>query len=355
MSKILLKNGRIWDGEKFYHSDILICDNKIERISENICEKAEFIYDAKGKTVSAGLVDAHMHMKGISSDMYGISADTATLPFGVTAAADGSACMGDETLLNCFNVKACVFVCSSIKNNDAYFENAEKMMMGYNNKVVGIKAYYDSQAFEVYDIQPLIKIVEFARKNKLTVMIHCSNSPVEIVEIVNVLGKGDILTHAFQGTTKNAAYDNFKALAEARNKGVYIDAGMAGHVHTDIKIFGDAIKQGFCPDIISTDITRCSAYIRGGRYGMTMCMSIAKKLGMREEDIFKAVTSTPAKALGKENEWGYLNAGRTADISVFDFVDEGFDLTDNAGTRLNNNTGYRCILTVADGQIIYKH
>ena len=88
---------------------------------------------------------------------------------------------------------------------------------------------------------------------------------------------------------------------------------------------------------------------------MTMCMNLAKTVGISEEDIFKAVTSNPAKVLGKENEWGYLKAGRTADISVFDFADEGFDLTDNAGNRLNNNTGYRCILTVADGQIIYKH
>ena len=68
-----------------------------------------------------------------------------------------------------------------------------------------------------------------------------------------------------------------------------------------------------------------------------------------------AITSTPAKALGKEKEWGYLEVGRTADVSVFDFTDEGFDLTDDAGNRLNNNVGYRCVLTVADGQVVYRY
>ena len=70
---------------------------------------------------------------------------------------------------------------------------------------------------------------------------------------------------------------------------------MAGHVHTDFGVLKRAIDADCLPDTISTDITKASAYKRGGRYGMTMCMSIAKHLGMQEEDIFRAVTSTPAK------------------------------------------------------------
>ncbi len=66
----------------------------------------------------------------------------------------------------------------------------------------------------------------------------------------------------------------------------------------------NAIACGAAPHIISTDITRFSAYKRGGCYGLPMCMSIARHLGMEEEDILRAVTSTPAKALGQL--WGYL-------------------------------------------------
>ena len=88
---------------------------------------------------------------------------------------------------------------------------------------------------------------------------------------------------------------------------------------------------------------------------MTMCMSIALDAGMKEEDIFKAVTSSPAKVLGKENEWGYLKEGRIADIAVFDYTNEPYSLTDNEGNHIENDLGYRCILTISNGQIVYRY
>ena len=88
---------------------------------------------------------------------------------------------------------------------------------------------------------------------------------------------------------------------------------------------------------------------------MTMCMSIAKHLGMTEEEIFKRVTSSAAKSLGKENEWGYLKVGKSADLAVFDYTNEPFDLTDKAGNQVKNDLGYKCILTVSDGQIVYMN
>jgi len=78
-------------------------------------------------------------------------------------------------------------------------------------------------------------------------------------------------------------------------------------------------------------------------------------MGMSEADIFRAVTSTPAKALGKSEEWGYLQVGRIADIAVLDYTDESFDLTDKEGNHIESQKGYRCVLTVSDGQVVYKH
>ena len=84
-------------------------------------------------------------------------------------------------------------------------------------------------------------------------------------------------------------------------------------------------------------------------------MNIARTLGMQEEDIFRAVTSNPAKALGKESEWGYLQVGRIADIAVLDYTNEGFDLTDKAGNHISNTQGWRCVLTISDGQVVYRN
>ena len=104
MAKVLIKNGRIWDGEKFFFSDILTDGELIVKIERNISDNADFVYDASGKIVSAGLVDAHVHMRGINKE-FGIHAELSTIPFGVTAAADACGAYGDKALLDTFLLK----------------------------------------------------------------------------------------------------------------------------------------------------------------------------------------------------------------------------------------------------------
>ena len=354
MGKILIKSGRLWNGNNFSYQDVLVENGSIAEIGKNICEHADFIYDANGKIVSAGVVDAHIHMRGISSKIWGTQPEMSCFPFGVTAACDGNAAYGDKTLLDSFMVKNRVFIGVPIKNNEPDFSLFERKMELFGEKVVGIKIVYDEVVSEVYDIKPLKEIVSFAHERNLIVMVHCSNSPVPMADILAVLEKGDILTHAYHGGIHSAATDDFLSMIDAKKRGVIIDAGLAGHVHTDFKVFEDAIKQGAIPDIISTDLTRASAYVRGGRYGMTMCMSIAKKMGMKEEDIFRAVTQAPAKALGKVGEWGCLHIGKQADIVVLDYTQDAFCLTDKAGNCVCDEMGYRCVLTVVDGQVVFR-
>lgn len=355
MARILIKNGKVWDGEKFFFADVLTEDKVVAKIEKNISETADFVYDATGKIVSQGLVDIHVHIKGLAWGDFGVDADECSFPFGVTAVNDAGSIYGDKDLLETFKVKSTVFVNSTIKNNHANISEIEKLLEKYGEHTVGIKVYFDTTISEVTDITPLKEICDFARVRKLKVMVHCSNSPTSMCQIVNTLSDGDILTHIYHGGVNSCFENDFEAFKIAKQKGVVMDSGFAGHVHTDFANLEKSINVGFLPDTISTDITCFSAFKRGGRYGMTMCMNIAKTVGMSEEDIFRAITSTPAKVLGKETELGYLKEGRCADISVFDYTDEGFDLTDNAGNQLKSDMGYRCVLTVADGQIIYKH
>jgi len=355
MAKILIKNGRVWDGDKFFSADILTDGKLIAKIGENISDYADFIFDATGKIVSAGLVDTHVHMKGIASEEFGIEPHISSFPFGVTAVNDAGSVFGDKALLDSFSVKNTVFVGTDIKENHALLSNTEKYFKKYCDKAIGIKVYFDKTICEVADITPLKEICDYAKPNNLKVMVHCAYSPTSMTEIVNTLSEGDILTHIYHVGENNCTENDFEAFKLAKQKGIILDSGFAGYVHTDFCNLKKAIKAGYLPDTISTDITRLSAYTRGGRYGMTMCMSMAKAVGVCEEDIFKAVTSSPAKALGNENEWGHLKIGRSADIAVFDYINEAFDLTDKAGNRFKNNMGYRCVLTVSDGQVVYRN
>ncbi len=279
MARILIKNGRVWDGEKFFSADILTCDGKIAEISEAITSDVEFVYDASGKIVSPGLVDAHLHLRGVSPG-FGAFPEVSCMPFGVTAAADAAATYGTLSYLDSLFLKNVVFVACRIEDNHAYFDHTEKMLAEYGERAIGVKLFFDTEGADVRDATALCDVVSFAKKHNLRVMVHSSNSPIPIPRLLSHLRPGDIFTHAYHGGKNNSSEDNFECIFDAKRRGVIIDAGLAGHIHTDFDIFKKGIDRGALPDIISTDLTEWSSYKRGGRYGMTMCMNIARHLGM---------------------------------------------------------------------------
>lgn len=353
MAKILIKNGKIWDGEKFFFSDVYIENGKIVTIAEKIEMSADFIYDATGQIVSAGFVDSHLHMRKMSSDGLGVG-DWACFPFGVTSAVDAWMEQKDKTATAGNMVKTLGFVGTWISDNHLHTDWVEPFLAEWKEKVVGVKVVLDTKDTDASDITPVLEGVAIAEQYGLKVMVHCNHSPVPMMEIVKALRKGDILTHAYHGGANNASVDGYACLYFARVREVVLDSGFAGHIHTDFQVYKEALSKGYAPDTISTDLTLYSVFKRGGRYGMTTAMNIARACGQTEESIFKAVTSTPAKVFGKADEWGYLQEGRTADIAVVAYEDDKYDLTDAFGNRVAWDKGYRCKLTIANGEVVFK-
>ncbi len=352
---ILIKNGKVWNGEKFLFSDVFIRDKKIEKVEPQIISDADFVYDATGEIVSAGLIDMHTHLSGISCESFGTDPDLSCIPFGVCYAMDCGAAFGNKEFAENFILKTKVFSPVTIKNNHISTETVRKMMNEYGEKLIGIKVCFDDSQCDARDVTPLMEARDFASANNLKIMVHCTSSPVKMTEIAKVLRKGDIITHPYHGGKNSSSDNNFEALRIAKEKGIIIDSGLAGHVHTDFGILKKALNLGLIPDTISTDITCKSAYVRGGKYGMTMCMSIFKDLGMNEEDIFRSVTSGAAKAAGIENEAGYLLPGHLADISVFKYDNEKYDLTDNwSHQRVFSDKSYKCTMAICNGAVVYR-
>jgi len=349
---ILIKNGNLWDGKRFFKGDVLTDGNIIIDIAEHIDEKSNYTYDAAGQIVSAGLIDAHAHFRGVSAKVYGIPAEAVCFPFGVTAALDVSAINGNQQVLDSFAVKTKVLAFIGIKEDQAVFTSAEKAFENYGNQVIGLKICFSAPAAQT--IAPLQQACEYARSKGLPLMVHCTNTPVPMAKIVECLQKGDILTHPFHGGVNRASADHYECLKLAKEKGIWIDAGFAGHVHTDFSVLKGAIDAGIFPDTISTDITRNSAFRRGGRYGLTMCMNMCRAVGMSDDSILRAVTTSPAQMLGMADRWGKLEIGKTADIAVFKTGTAPFHLKDNAGNVLQSEQGFRCVLTIADGDVVYK-
>lgn len=349
---ILIYNGKVCNGSEFIEGNVFVKDGIIDYIGKDYLN-ADYEYDAQGYIVSPGLIDSHIHMQGISPDIYGTPAEMSCFPFGVTSAADAGAIHINTNLLDSFSLNTLVFASVGVYNNKPDFTNTEKLLKEYGERIAGIKITFDSEG-GVYDISPLAEVCNFAAHHNLKVLVHSTGSPTSMAQLLSCLKEGDICTHIYHGGNNSAIEDNFESLKDARKRGVILDAGMAGGVHTDFNILQKAIEMGVLPDTVSSDITSFSAFTRGGRYGLTMCMGIMRSLGMNENDLLMSVTSTPAKVLGKEDEWGTLAGGRKADIAVLAYTDEKIKIGDRWGHCHHSDKSYRCKLTVCNGKVVYK-
>lgn len=354
--KIRIENGTVWDGYRFLEGDVFIEDGRIASVGGTVSGRADVTFDASGCLVTPGLIDIHTHARGIS-DVFGTSIDAVCLPNGVTAAADGGAGdKGDARLLEAFMVKTLAFVAVPVRNNVADFSGTEAALARFGNRTAGLKIYFDTDERQVRNADPLREVCRFAGEHGLTVMVHSTGSPIPMGELLGILRPGDICTHAYHGGPNNVSEDGFECVRQAKERGVIMDAGFAGGVHADYALFGAAVAAGMGPDTVSTDITKLSAFVRGGNYGMNLCMTVARAQGMTQEAVLRAVTSSAAKALHREDKWGVLEPGRAGDVAVLRYEKAPYCFANPrwGDCRLEGQDGYRCLLTLADGQVVYR-
>jgi len=349
---LLIRNGRFFDGADFFQRDILVRNGMVERIADSIPVKADCVFDASGMTVLPGLVDVHMHMAGHSSPGWSVDPECGCFPFGVTAAADASASRGNQEKLASMQIKAGVFVITGTKDPFS-FDAAMEAMDRYGSSVLGVKVCYDNKFDpKLTDEKKLMAICDFAHGQGLPLAVHTAHSPVPMDVLLSVLSAGDIATHVYHPGPNSADEDGFACLHKARHRGIWLDSCICGNEHVDFRIFREAVASGAAPDLMGTDLADAIAFTRGGRYGLCMCMSVARLMGMDEKNVFRAVTVNAGRALRRP--WGQLKEGTPADLAVLQWCEEPTDLTDHCGNRITSDYGYRCRLTVANGKIVYK-
>ena len=84
MSRIVLKGGRVFSGGKSFEADVVVCGDRIAEVTpEAAILPGDKVVDCRGRWVSAGLVDLHVHLRepGFSSKD--------TIATGTAAAAHG--------------------------------------------------------------------------------------------------------------------------------------------------------------------------------------------------------------------------------------------------------------------------
>jgi dihydroorotase len=139
------------------------------------------------------------------------------------------------------------------------------------------------------------------------------------------------------------------AMFEGRKRGVIFDVGHGGGSFL-WRIAVPAMKEGFLPDSISTDL-----HIGSMNAGMKSMLNVMDKflaMGMPLDEVIGRSTWNPAREI-KQDGLGHLSVGAAADIAVLRLERGRFGLVDMYGARMDSTQRLVCELTVRDGRVVY--
>lgn len=165
------------------------------------------------------------------------------------------------------------------------------------------------------------------------------------------LRPGDVVTYCYRRTPHCIVHDGrvLGCVRAARERGVLFDVGH-GRGSFDFNTAEAALRDGFAPDTISTDLQR-------GHVGqvpihdLPLVMSKLRAIGMLERDIFQAVTSRPAQILGEDEDIGSLRVGSRADLVLLRWHERSEPLVDVHG-NVRSGGRWETAATIRAGQIV---
>ena len=374
---LLLRGGTLLDPAQGVHGtrDVAFRDGRVSAVAERIeAGTAAEVVDVSGRLVTPGLIDLHGHFYhgGTTS---AVNADEACLPSGVTTGLDA----GSAGIANYGAMRDYVFPAHRVRLLALLHIGAVGLAHGRTvggelrdlrlidadataaqiranpGFLFGVKVRMQRDAVAHWDAREALALARQAADDSGSLlMVHVSGTPIPLPEILDVLGEGDVVTHAFnphlEGILDGRGAVRPEVLA-ARERGVVMDVGHAG-VHFGIEVTRQAIAQGFAPSTISTDIHLPPP----GRvtYGMHELIPQLHALGMPFEDAIEASTSRPAAVLGLGDEIGSLAPGMAGDAAVFDRVEGPVSWVDMSGGGVEGELSLKPALTVLGGEVAWR-
>jgi dihydroorotase len=236
---------------------------------------------------------------------------------------------------------------------------AAAVASAYPEVVVGIKTahYWTRDPFDEAH-QPWTSVdraVEAGELCRKPVMVDFWPRPPERSYsdlVLKHLRPGDIHTHVFaqQFPVLDEGGKVNDVLFRARERGVIFDLGHgAGSFWFRNAV--PAIRQGFVPDSISTDLH--TANVNGPVFDMLTTMNKCLNMGLPIQDVVARSTVAPAREIGHP-ELGTLSVGAEADVAVFDLENGEFGFWDCGRAMLAGSRRLRCRLTLRAGEVVYN-
>jgi dihydroorotase len=375
MYDLLLKGGWIIDPAQGWNAngDIAFVNGLVAKVAMEIpAVDARTVHDVSGKIVTPGLIDLHAHVYWGGTSL-GVDADEVGRRSGTTTFIDvGSAGAGNYhgflrhviepaqvRILSFLNISfpgiygfsRALMVGEAIDLRLLDVAEATRVALENRETIVGIKARAGAIAGTGTGLAPLELALEAADAADLPVMAHIDLPPPSRRDVLRLLRQGDTLTHVYR-PFPNSPLDGrgriIPEMIEARDRGVLFDVGH-GMGSFSFAIASAMLEQGFAPDTISSDVHALS--IDGPAFDLLVTMSKFLCLGMPVEEIVRAVTIAPARAI-KRPELGTLQVGCLGDATILDIEDGTFQYVDSTAEILNGSQRFHLSGMVIAGETV---
>jgi dihydroorotase len=371
---LLLKGGHVIDGRNKISAvlDVAIANGKIAAVAADIpAAKAAKVVDVSGLYVTPGLVDMHVHVYAGTGQRGAYCGDNSVYPDGFTfragvttvvdAGSSGWRNFPDfkDRVIDRAKTRVLAFLNivgrgmagapeQDLSEMDA--KAAGEQALHYKDMIVGIKtAHYAGPEWT-----PVERAVEAGTIANIPVMVDFGTFRPErpFQELVlKKLRPGDIYTHTYLSWVPmlDDSGHLLPYLSDARRRGVIFDVGHGGGSFL-FRQAVPALRQGFGPDSISTDLHIGS--MNAGMKDMLNVMSKFLNMGMPLDEVILRSTWTPAREI-KHEELGNLSVGAGADVAVLRVEEGHFGFVDTYGARMAGTRRLSCELTVRNGRVVY--
>jgi dihydroorotase len=373
---LLLKGGTVIDPKNARNgvADVAIAAGKIAQVAADIpASTAKKVVDVQGLYVVPGLVDMHAHLyagnaRGAhAAGQYSIYPDGHTLRACTTTMADGGSsgwrnfkdfndgviALSKTRVLVWLNIVGLGLSGQVHSQNVADMDPqaAAKMAQEFPDTIVGFKTV-QYQGKDWVNVDRAIEAGRLANKPVLFDFgrFWPQDRPYQDL-VLKRMRPGDISTHMYKYDVPlfDESGKLLPYLAEARKRGVKFDLGH-GLGNFNFPIVVPAVKQGWLPDAISTDL-HADSMIHAAK-SLTNLMSKMMAIGVPFETVIKLTTWEPALLMHKD-QLGHLTPGVGADVAVLRLEKGEFGFIDIRNLRVKSTQNLECELTIRDGTVLW--
>ncbi|HWV34869.1 MAG TPA: amidohydrolase/deacetylase family metallohydrolase [Thermomicrobiales bacterium] len=379
MGDTVLRNARVIDPANNRDSiaDIRISDGKIAAVDRNLPEQpGDHAIDLAGLLVTPGIIDMHAHVAHTHErSTLSLHPLVNTLSSGVTTVVDAGttgwrdfAQFRHDVIDASTKIRVLTFVNIVGSGMGGAWEHEAPEMNPqlaadtasmHSDVTVGIKTahYWAKQRFDANHLPwtAVDRAIEAGNRCGMPVMVdffpELPNRPYDEL-ILKKMRPGDIHTHVFAQQFPTVDEDGkvFPYMWEARERGVIFDLGHgAGSFWFRHAV--PAIRDGFVPDSISTDLH--TGNVAGVVIDMLTCINKLLNIGVPLNDVIQKSTEAPAKEINRP-ELGTLRVGGPADIAVLALDEGDFTFVDCERTTMSGDQRLRCEMTIYGGDIVYN-